>query len=71
KHLKSLAQAINDGVDVVGYFWWSLLDNFEWDQGRKGRFGLIEVDYNTMKRKIRPFANIYGKICIQNRLSVK
>ncbi|MCK5287919.1 MAG: glycoside hydrolase family 1 protein [Candidatus Omnitrophica bacterium] len=71
KHLKSLAQAINDGVDVVGYFWWSLLDNFEWDQGRKGRFGLIEVDYNTMKRKIRPFANTYGKICIQNRLSVK
>ncbi len=70
EHLNSLLRAINDGVNVLGYFWWSLLDNFEWEQGRKGKFGLIEVDYNTMKRKIRPFAYTYGKICSQNRLII-
>ncbi|UCD15141.1 MAG: glycoside hydrolase family 1 protein [Candidatus Omnitrophota bacterium] len=67
-HLKSLAQALEEGLDIKGYLWWSLLDNFEWDKGFGPRFGLIEVDYNTLRRKIKPFAYIYAKICKENRL---
>jgi beta-glucosidase len=58
-HLASLARAITDGADVRGYFYWSLLDNFEWDKGFWPRFGLIEIDYRTMQRKIRPSALVY------------
>ncbi|MBU2473303.1 MAG: glycoside hydrolase family 1 protein [Candidatus Omnitrophica bacterium] len=69
-HLKSLAQAQAKGVDVAGYFWWSLLDNFEWDKGFKPRFGLFEVDYKTLTRISRPFAQTYAKICQANRLEL-
>lgn len=61
-------KAIKEGVDVRGYFYWSLLDNFEWDKGFWPRFGLVEADYKTMKRKIRPSAREYGKICKSNQL---
>lgn len=53
-HLYWVYRAIHDGVDVHGYFYWSLLDNFEWDKGFEPRFGLIEMNYKTMERKIRP-----------------
>ena len=69
-HLKSLALAIYEGVDIRGYFWWSLMDNFEWDKGFGPRFGLAEVDCNTLKRRLKPFAYIYGKICKDNKISV-
>lgn len=62
-HLWEIRQAIKDGADVRGYFYWSLLDNFEWDKGFWPRFGLVEVDYKTMERKIRPSAWEYAKIC--------
>ena len=45
-----LARAIADGVDVRGYFHWSLIDNFEWAEGYEPRFGLVEVDYATQER---------------------
>ena len=61
-HLAALARAITDGVDVRGYFYWSLLDNFEWAKGFWPRFGLIEIDYRTMQRKTRPSALVYKKI---------
>ena len=49
-HLKELKNAINDGVPCDGYFAWSLMDNFEWCEGFSKRFGLIWVDFETLKR---------------------
>jgi beta-glucosidase len=49
-HLAALARAIEEGVDVRGYFVWSLLDNFEWAYGYERRFGLVRVDYDTLER---------------------
>jgi len=64
--LKAIWQGIQKGVEVKGYFYWSLLDNFEWDYGFGPRFGLIAVDYQTMKRRIRPSAYLYGQIAREN-----
>ncbi len=64
--LESAAKAIRDGIDVRGYFYWSLLDNFEWDKGFWPRFGLVEVDYKTQKRTIRKSAAYYRDIILKN-----
>jgi beta-glucosidase len=61
-HLRELSQAIADGVDVRGYFHWSLLDNFEWAEGYAPRFGLFEVDYATQERRARASAHLYARI---------
>ena len=50
RYLRELRRAASDGVDVRGYFAWSLLDNFEWAEGYRERFGLVHVDYVTQKR---------------------
>lgn len=68
--LKNVHRAIQEGVDVRGYFYWSLLDNFEWDKGFWPRFGLVEMDYKTLERKIRPSAWEYAKICKANSLEL-
>jgi beta-glucosidase len=62
-HLFWIHKAIKQGIDVRGYFYWSLMDNFEWAWGFKPRFGLIEIDYKTLKRKPRPSSKVYAKIC--------
>ncbi len=64
-YLQEVARAIRTGVNVRGFFYWSLLDNFEWHLGYNPRFGLIEVDYKDMSRHIRPSALVYTDI-IQN-----
>ena len=69
--LQSVHQAISEGVDVRGYFYWSLLDNFEWDKGFWPRFGLVEVDFKTQERKVRPSALEYAKICKSNEVQIK
>ena len=66
--LKNVYRAISEGVDVRGYLHWSLLDNFEWDKGFWPRFGLVEINYETFGRKIRPSAYSYKKICETNSL---
>jgi len=68
-HLYWIHRAISAGVDVKGYFYWSLLDNFEWEVGFGPRYGLVELDYETMERKIRPSAYGYKKICETSSLS--
>ena len=55
-HLWQLVRAIGAGVPIVGYLYWSLLDNFEWAHGYGPRFGLVEVDYRTQERRVRPSA---------------
>lgn len=63
-------QAIEEGVDVRGYLYWALLDNFEWYKGFWPRFGLVEMDYKTLERKIRPSALVYKKIAETNSLEL-
>ncbi len=70
EHLEELHRAIGKGVGVLGYIYWSLIDNFEWDKGFKRRFGLVEVDYSNLQRKIRPFAYTYAKICQENKIEI-
>lgn len=59
-------QAIQDGVDVRGHLYWSLLDNYEWALGFAKRFGLVAIDYDTLERTVRPSAVVYKKICEDN-----
>lgn len=65
--LEWVAKAMHVGADVRGYFYWSLLDNFEWDKGFWPRFGLVEMDYKTMERKIRTSALKYKDIIEKNK----
>lgn len=61
-HVREIDRAIGHGVDVRGYLYWSLLDNFEWREGFSPRFGLIEVDYRTQKRTVRNSAKDYREL---------
>ena len=70
-HLKYIYKAIQEGVDVRGYFYWSLLDNFEWAEGYAPKFGLYSVDRKTFKRTARPSAKIYAEICKNNLIRIK
>lgn len=59
QHLEALARAVELGVDVRGYFYWSLFDNFEWNSGYTKRFGLFHVDYATQTRLAKDSAHWY------------
>jgi len=63
EHLHAAAQAIEQGVNLRGYFAWSLLDNFEWQFGYSKRFGLVHVDPATQKRTLKDSARFFAKIC--------
>jgi beta-glucosidase len=52
-HLQQILKAKKEGIDLSGYFVWSLTDNFEWEKGLRPRFGLIYVNYNTLERYIK------------------
>lgn len=67
-HLRAVRTAQRQGVDVRGYFHWSLIDNFEWAEGWATHFGLVEVDRTTGERRPRPSAALYAQICRERRL---
>ncbi len=67
-YLKEVYHAIYAGVPVKGYFYWALIDNFEWEKGFDPRFGLVEVNFSTFQRSIRSTARIYSKICQTNSI---
>jgi beta-glucosidase len=61
-HLRAAHQALEAGVDLRGYFAWSLLDNFEWSAGYAKRFGLVQVDFATQKRTLKASAKFYAEV---------
>jgi beta-glucosidase len=65
--VKQMRKLMADGVDLRGYFHWSLTDNFEWNEGWHLRFGLIELDPETQSRKPRPSAQLYAEIIRESR----
>jgi beta-glucosidase len=68
RHLAAAHRALADGVDLRGYFAWSLLDNFEWAFGYGKRFGLIHVDFATQARTLKDSAHWYRAVIAANGL---
>lgn len=62
-YIKYMKKAMDEGVDVRGYFVWSFIDNFEWAHGKTKRFGLVYTDYETQKRIIKESGYWYSKLC--------
>jgi beta-glucosidase len=67
-HLAALHAAIADGVNLRGYFAWSLLDNMEWAEGYAKRFGLVYVDFGTQKRILKRSGEFYARVVRANAL---
>ena len=65
-HLRAMWRAINENVPVMGYYHWTLTDNFEWAEGWNLRFGLIELNPQTQERQLRRSGELYGEICQRN-----
>jgi len=62
KQIEAVRRALADGMDIRGHLYWSLMDNYEWALGFGKRFGLIEIDYSTLERKVRPSAYVYKEL---------
>ncbi len=65
-HLRAAKEAIGTGVDLRGYFVWSLLDNFEWQSGFSKRFGIVRVDFETQQRVPKASAQFYSDVIRTN-----
>ena len=63
--IAAMRKSVDNGVDLLGYLHWSLIDNFEWSYGKWPRFGLVAIDYTTGERKLRPSARWFGKFIRQ------
>jgi beta-glucosidase len=68
EHLEAAWRAIQDGVPLAGYFYWSLHDNFEWSWGYQKRFGLLFIDYDTQRRRPKRSAAFYSRVARTNEL---
>jgi beta-glucosidase len=62
RHIDVVRAAVHEGVDVRGYFAWSLLDNYEWAEGYRMRFGIVHVDFATQRRTLKSSARWYSKL---------
>ena len=68
-YLTQLRRAVSEGVPVKGYFLWSLLDNFEWNDGYQRRFGITYVDFNTQRRIPKQSSAFYREVIRTGRVS--
>ncbi len=68
-HLGAVLDAVDAGVPVQGYFYWSLMDNFEWAWGYDKRFGIVRVDYDTQERTVKDSGHAYAAIIAARALS--
>ncbi|MFA5092712.1 MAG: glycoside hydrolase family 1 protein [Candidatus Omnitrophota bacterium] len=68
EHLEQMGMAMDQGVNVLGYIYWSLIDNFEWAQGFAPRFGLVHIDYQNQKRTIRDSAKRLAQVAKDNEI---
>lgn len=66
RHLRTYRRAAEEGIPLMGYFLWSVMDNFEWAEGYMHRFGLIHVDYTTLKRTLKDSAHWYRGVIESN-----
>ncbi|MGB6140722.1 MAG: family 1 glycosylhydrolase, partial [Pseudoalteromonas rhizosphaerae] len=66
-HLNAVHDAVEQGVDIQGYFAWSLMDNFEWAYGYEKRFGLVYVDYENQQRILKESAIQYRALLTQRK----
>ena len=66
RYLKHLERALEEGIPVLGYTYWSIMDNFEWSEGYDKRFGLIHVNYQTMERTIKDSGYWYAEVIKSN-----
>ncbi|MCA9365799.1 glycoside hydrolase family 1 protein [Candidatus Kaiserbacteria bacterium] len=62
EQIKGVIKAYEEGIEVTGHMYWSLMDNYEWALGFEKKFGLIEINYQTLERKIRPSALVYKEL---------
>lgn len=69
QHFIQARLAMQDGVDIRGYFVWSLLDNFEWGHGYTKRFGIVRVDYETQQRTIKDSGEWYSRVIASNSVA--
>ncbi len=70
RYLGNFRKASESGVKIAGYFHWSIMDNFEWAEGMKHRFGLVHVDYTTQKRTLKDSAYFYRDVIASNGASL-
>jgi beta-glucosidase len=66
-HIEAVSTAIDAGAPVQSYYAWSLLDNFEWAEGYDKRFGIIHVDFETLKRTPKDSAEFYASVITQHK----
>ncbi|MDP0500071.1 MAG: GH1 family beta-glucosidase [Verrucomicrobiota bacterium JB022] len=66
RYLRNYRRAIDEGVPALGYFYWSIMDNFEWAFGYSKRFGLVHVDYQTQQRTLKDSAHWYRELIRQH-----
>ncbi len=71
QHIHQMWRAVNLNWPVKGYYYWTLVDNFEWERGWTQRFGLWELDPETQVRRKRPSADLYAEICRENGLTTE